>query len=64
MIVINGLKDDNETRRLVYFICRIIVLPLSNVITWVDYAYKMGTQKQAMITGKNLEGQDNFEFWL
>lgn len=53
------MKDDNETCRLVYFIPRIIVFPL----TWVDYAYKMGTQKQAKMRGKNLEGQDNFEFW-
>lgn len=57
------MKDDNETRRWVYFICRIIVLPFTNLITWVDYAYKMGTQKQAKMRGKNLEGQDNSEFW-
>lgn len=38
-------------------------ISISNLVTWVDYAYKMGTQKQAKMRGKNLEGQDNFEFW-
>lgn len=50
--------DNNETCRVVYFIPRIIVFPLA----CTDYTHETGTQKQAKMRRKNLEGQDNFEF--
>lgn len=37
-------------------------ISISNLIARVDYTYETGTQKQAKMRSKNLEGQDNFEF--